>query len=253
MPIFTLPSPEEPYSNIRRKNSNQLPVLGEASTLSSQTWICDKCTGFQPTLAQFHIIKGWRLERYITLRVIRIKGKLSSCSLAVSLSGEVYNGCKRGPITNPCNYRPIAILSPFAKILERLVYNQLSHFLEKENILFKHKFGFRKNYSTEQAILELTDNLEMKIDKNEAICSIFLDLSKAFDTVNHQILLQKLYRYGIRGVPLQWFKSYLESRTQYVEVENAKSNPLSIQCGVPQGSTLGPLLFSYISMTCLIV
>ena len=101
----------------------------------------------------------------------------------------------------------------------------------------------RKNYSTEQAILELTDNLKMKIDNNEAICSIFLDLSKAFGTVNHQILLQKLYRYGIRGVPLQWFKSYLESRTQNVDVENAKSNPLSIQCGVPQGSTLGPFLF----------
>ena len=151
---------------------------------------------------------------------------------------------KTGAVTDPGNYRPIAVLSPFAKILERLVYNQLSHFLEKENILFKHQFGFRKNYSTEQAVLELTDNLKMKIDNNEAICSIFLDLSKAFDTVNHQILLQKLYRYGIRGVPLQWFKSYLESRTrQYVEFENAKSNPISIQCGVPQGSTLGPLLF----------
>ena len=150
---------------------------------------------------------------------------------------------KTGAVTDPGNYRRIAVLSPFAKILERLVNNQLSHFLEKENILFKHQFGFRKNCSTEQAILELTDNLYMKIDSNEAICSIFLDLSKAFDTVNHQILLQKLYRYGIRGGPLQWFKSCLESRTQYVEVENAKSNPLSIQYGVPQGSTLGPLLF----------
>ena len=82
----------------------------------------------------------------------------------------------------------------------------------------------------------------MKIDNKEAICSIFLDLSKAFDTVNDQILRQKLYRYGIRGVRLQWLKTYLESRTQNVEVDNVKSNPLSIQCGVPQGSTLGPLL-----------
>ena len=82
----------------------------------------------------------------------------------------------------------------------------------------------------------------MKIDNKEAICSIFLDLSKAFDTVNDQILRQKLYRYGICGVRLQWLKTYLESRTQNVEVDNVKSNPLSIQCGVPQGSTLGPLL-----------
>ena len=79
-------------------------------------------------------------------------------------------------MTDPANYRPIAFLSPFAKILERLVYNQPSHLLEKENILFKHQFGFKKNYFTDQAILELTDNLKMKIDSNEAICSIFLDL-----------------------------------------------------------------------------
>ena len=125
-----------------------------------------------------------------------------------------------GAVTDPGNYRPIAVLSPFAKILERLVYNQLSHFLEKENIQFKHQFAFRKNYSTEQAILELTDNLKMKIDCSEVICSIFLDLSKAFDTVNHQILLQTLYRCGILGAPLQWFKGYLESRTQYDEIEN---------------------------------
>ena len=126
---------------------------------------------------------------------------------------------RTGAMTDLGNYHPIAVLSPFASILERLVYNQLNHFLEKGNILFKHKFDFRKNYSTEQAILELIDNVKMKIDNKEGMCSIFLDLSKAFDTVNHQILLQKLYRYGIRGVPLQWFKSYLESRAQYVEVE----------------------------------
>ena len=147
-------------------------------------------------------------------------------------------------MTDAGNYRPIAVLSPFAKILERLVYNQLNHLLEKESILFKQQFGFRKNYSTELAILEFTDNLKMKIDCNEVICSVFLDLSKAFDAVNRQILVEKLYRYGIRGVPLQWFKSYLESRTQYVEIENVKLNPLPIQCGVlPKGSPVGPLLF----------
>ena len=80
---------------------------------------------------------------------------------------------KTSAVTYPGNYRSIAVLPPFAKILERLVNNQLSDFLEKENILFKHQFGFRKNYSTEQAILELTDDLKMKIDNNEAICSIF--------------------------------------------------------------------------------
>ena len=125
------------------------------------------------------------------------------------------------------------------------MYNQLSHFLEKENILFKHQFGFRKNYSTEQAIVELTDNLKMKIDSSEAICSIFIDLSKAFDTVKHQILLQKLYRYRIHGVSLQWFKSYHEGRTQYVEVETnvvySKVLPLA------------HFRFWYTSMTCPIV
>ena len=106
---------------------------------------------------------------------------------------------KAGAVTDPGNCRPIAVLSPFAKkILERLVYNQLNHFLEKDKIIFKHYFGFRKNYFTEQAIVELTVYLKMKlIDNNETICSIFVDVSKAFDTVNHQIIPQKLYRYGI--------------------------------------------------------
>lgn len=98
-------------------------------------------------------------------------------------------------------------------------------------------------HATEPAILELTDNLKMSIDNGEFVCSIFLDLSKAFDTVNHQILLKKLYRYGIRGSPLLWFTNYLENRLQYVKVDSVVSNPLNIQCGVPQGSTLEPLLF----------
>ena len=129
-----------------------------------------------------------------------------------------------GAVTDPGNYRPIAVLSPFSKILERLVYNQLSHFLEKENILFKHQFGSGKIILLSKQFLNSLTILKWKLTAMKLYAVFFLT-------------------YGIRGVPLQWFKSYLESRTQYAEIENVKSNPLSIQCGVPQGSTLGPLLF----------
>ena len=144
---------------------------------------------------------------------------------------------------------PLLCFLHLLKFHERLVYNQLNHFLEKENILFKHQFGLRKSYSTEQAILELTDNLKMKIDCSEVICSIFLDLSKAFDIVNHQILLQTLYRCGILGAPLQWFKSYIESRTQYVEIQTHFLPNVVYH----KALLLAHFCFWYISMTCPIV
>ena len=150
---------------------------------------------------------------------------------------------KSGDATNPSNYRPIATLSPFSKVLERLIYDQLYAFVEKHHILYNYQFGFRKGYSTEQAILEITDNLKLAIDKRQVTCGLFLDLSKAFDTVNHRILLSKLYLYGIRGVPHRWFESYLHNRKQYVKIESTKSDNENITCGIPQGSTLGPLLF----------
>ena len=87
--------------------------------------------------------------------------------------------------------------------MERLVYNQLYLFLEKNDIIYKYQFGFRKGYSTEQAILEITDNLNSAIDNKQITCGLFLDFSKAFDTVNHNILLSKLYTYGIRGTPFK--------------------------------------------------
>ena len=141
-----------------------------------------------------------------------IESKIVPDTFMISKVTQVF---RASVLTDPGNYHPIVVFSPFAKILDRLVYNyQLNHFLEKEKILFKHQFCFKKNNSTEQAILELTDNLRMTIDSSETKCSIFFDLSKAFDTVNHPILLQKLYSHGIRGVPPQWFKSALENRTQ---------------------------------------
>ena len=150
---------------------------------------------------------------------------------------------KNGIVTNPNNYRPIATLSPLSKTSEKIVFNQLNSFLEKLNTIFKYQFSFRKGHSTEQAILEITDNLKTSIDNKLITCGLFLDFSKALDTVNHNILLSKLYKYGIRGKPLDWFTSYLLNRTQYVQIGNDKSSPLETVCGIPQGSTLGPLLF----------
>ena len=125
---------------------------------------------------------------------------------------------KKGVMTDPNNYRPIATLSPFSKTLERIIYDQLSSFLEKHNILNKDQFGFRKGHSTEQAILEITDNMKTFIDDGLITCAVFIDFSKAFDTVNHKILLAKLSKYGIRGHSLECFNSYLTNRRQFVKV-----------------------------------
>ncbi len=106
--------------------------------------------------------------------------------------------------TNPNNYRPISALSPFSKVLERLVYDQLELFLSKKKVIYEYQFGFRKGYSTEQAILEISDNIKTSIDNNEITCGLFLDFSKAFDTINHQILLSKLYRVYQKKVIQLW-------------------------------------------------
>ena len=108
-----------------------------------------------------------------------------------------------------CNYRLISLLPVFSKILERLMYNRLYNFLTEHNILSMNQFGFRKKYSTFLALMDLVDNISKNIDGGNYSIGIFLDLSKAFDTIDHTILLDKLCRYGIRGVTLNWFKHYL--------------------------------------------
>ena len=150
---------------------------------------------------------------------------------------------KNGNKTDPANYRPISILPSFNKILERVIYDQLITFLDDHKILNNFQFGFRKKHSTEQAILEITDKLRKSIDSNEITCGLFLDFSKAFDTVDHQILLKKLYQYGIQGRAHAWFTSYLSNRFRQVKIDDVKSDLKNISYGVPQGSTLGPLLF----------
>ena len=150
---------------------------------------------------------------------------------------------KSGDATNPANYRPISTLSSFRKVFEKLIYNQLYNFLEKYSTLYKYQLGFWKGYSTEQAILEITDSLKKAMDKKLLTYGLFLDFSKALDTINHDILLSKLYRYGIRRNPLRWFENYLYNRNQVVKIGDTISSSQTIICGIPQGSDMGPLLF----------
>ena len=150
---------------------------------------------------------------------------------------------KSGDSMKVSNYRPVSILPLFSKILERLMYNRLMSFIIKHKILYKYQFGFRKNHSANMALILLIDKIASAIEKGEFVLGVFLDFQKAFDTVNHTILLQKLNKYGIRGTAYLWLEDYLKQREQFVSFINKDSNKATIRCGVPQGSILGPLLF----------
>jgi hypothetical protein len=150
---------------------------------------------------------------------------------------------KSGDRQSMDNYRPISLLSNFSKILEKIVAIRLTNFLEANNILSDHQFGFRKAHSTLHPLIHFMNKITSNLSAKKHTLAIFCDLRKAFETVDHEILLKKLEKVGVRGVELAWFKSYLSDRQQFVIVNGMPSTLLYILLGVPQGSILGPLLF----------
>jgi hypothetical protein len=139
------------------------------------------------------------------------------------------------------NYRPISLLSSVSKVFEKVIHDQLAAYFVSSKLFFDSQYGFRRQHSTELAAIELVDRVVAEMDRNEIPISIFLDLSKAFDMLDHTILQHKLEYYGVKDVVLQLLKSYLNDRKQYVSIDN--SPYLDLRVGVPQGSILGPLLF----------
>ena len=141
------------------------------------------------------------------------------------------------------NYRPISLLPTLSKLLEKIVYSRVYTFLNNMNQLYCSQYGFRTGHSCNQAVCELIGEIAKNTEKNWTTVCVFLDLSKAFDMLEHSVVFQKLDRYGIRGTALEWFKSYLQNRKIRVKIENTKSNEFSVKYGTAQGSCLGPLIF----------
>ena len=195
----------------------------------------------------------------IPISLLKLSFKFIASSLThifnlVISTGIIPNDWKSARITpiykadskvDPANHRPISVLSVIGKLFEKAIFNHVYAYLNVNNLLSKYQSGFRPMHSTLTALIDITDNWYLNIDGGLTNAILFIDLKKAFDTIDHEILLSKLelYMYGFKGASLNLFRDYLSDRTQVTVINNEKSETSRIRCGVPQGSILGPLLF----------
>ena len=150
---------------------------------------------------------------------------------------------KKGRRTDPSMYRPISILSTISKVIEKVIHDQVFTYLKTNGLLYEFQSGFRQSYSTNTCLIHLTDYIKLQSDKGNLTGMVLLDLQKAFDTVDHCILINKLQALGFDTCSREWFRSYLTNRKQLVDIAGTLSPFQNVTCGVPQGSILGPLLF----------
>jgi len=187
--------------------------------------------------------------KFVCKEIAPIISYLVSSSLTQGVFPELLKCAKVIPLHKAesrslaSNYRPISLLSCFSKIYERAMHKRLTKFLNENHILYGSQYGFRAMHSCEHALLEAQNILHTALDKKQIAALLLIDFSKAFDMVDHEILLNKLEHYGVRGHLLSWFRSYLIGRQQYVYVNNESSPKQKLQYCVPQGSILGPVLF----------
>jgi hypothetical protein len=219
------------------------------------------CTPITPSEIESEILsipnkKAYGLYSYPT-KILKCSSNVISKPFSDILNISIENGVypsilkhakvipifKSGDETEKGNYRPISLLSNLNRIFEKVMYKRFMSFIQDKNILYHSQYGFRRQHSTQHAILDIVNRIQENIDNKKFTCGIFIDLQKAFDTVDHTILLRKLQCYGFRGIIYDWFSSYLTNRIQTTEIDNNISNKERTICGVPQGSVLGPLLF----------
>jgi hypothetical protein len=228
---------DENPSNFFIKPTNVIEVLNNINDLNT-----NKGTGPHsiPTNI-FHLIKFAVAEPLVNITNLSFKTGIYIDDLKISKVIPIFKD-KGSELEHP-NYRPISLLSNINKIIEKLMHERIYDFLEKHKCIYDLQFGFRKGHSTSHALVDLTEAIRRAIDENKYSVGVFIDLQKAFDTVDHKILIKKLDHYGIRGIANKWFQSYLTNRQQFVTINNQNSSLKPMNYGVPQGSVLGPLLF----------
>ena len=210
---------EKQIKNINTKKSSAINDLSSQILKDAFSVLVPKLTFlFNLSISNNDVPQAWKLAKVIPLP-------------------------KDGDPEDVNNLRPISLLPLPGKLLEKVIHTQLMEYLTDNSIIDKNQGGFRKGFSTMSTIAKVTDDIYAAMNNSKLTLAVFIDFKKAFDTLNHAILLKKLTKLGLTNNAVKWIQNYLSSRTQCTIANNITSDPLNITCGVPQGSILGPLLF----------